>query len=72
VGRPQVGQSRCALYAERGPRCVAQFGAGEGGSVIGEADQASVEGGIPQRGEKQAVVYVEALRVIALGPGDDI
>jgi hypothetical protein len=32
---------------------------------IGEADQARVEGRIPERGEEQAVMHIEPLRVVA-------
>jgi hypothetical protein len=68
----QVGQSRRPLDAERGSRGGAQFGADERASFIGEADQARVEGRIPERGKEQAVVHVEPLRVDAFGPGHDV
>jgi hypothetical protein len=67
VGASQIGQSRCPLDAECGSRGSTQLRAGEHGSVIGEADQALVEGGIPEGGEEQAVVDIEALCVVAFG-----
>ena len=44
----EVGKLRDALDAERGSCGGAQLGAGEHGSVVGEADEASIEGCIPQ------------------------
>jgi hypothetical protein len=58
----QIGQSSCALNAERGSRGVAQFVADEHGAVIRKADDASVEGRIPQCREEQAIVHIEPLR----------
>jgi hypothetical protein len=37
---PQAGDAGSGIDGERPPRDTAQFGAGEGPSVIGEADQA--------------------------------
>ena len=59
----QIGQSSCALNAERGSRGVAQFVADEHGAVIRKADDGSVEGRIPQCREEQAIVHIEPLRV---------
>ena len=63
--------NRSALSMPSAVRAAAQFEIGEYGSVIGEADQARVEGRIPQCGEKQPVVNIEALCVVAFGPRDD-
>jgi hypothetical protein len=52
VGVSQVGYARRPIHAERGPRSGAQFGAGHHGSVVGETDQARIEGRIPNRGEE--------------------
>jgi hypothetical protein len=42
-------------------------------AVVMEADQACIEGGVPERGKKQAVVYVEAVSVDpALTPRNDV
>ena len=60
--------SRCQARSVR----RTQFDAGEHGSVIGEADQASVERRIPEGGEEQTVVHVKALRVVAHGSGHDV
>src|SRR5688572_16502769 len=60
------------MYAERVSNDLAQFWADEHGAVVGEADQAFVEGGIPQCREQKPVVDVEALLVSTLGPGDDV
>jgi hypothetical protein len=41
-------------------------------AVVIEADEALVEGSVPESGEQQAVVDVEALLVGAVGPGDEM
>ena len=42
------------------------------GSVFGEADEAGVEDRIPKCRENQAVVHIETLRVVAIGPRHDV
>jgi hypothetical protein len=37
-------------------------------AIIGEADEALIEGSVPKRGEQKTVVHVEALLVVAVGP----
>jgi hypothetical protein len=70
-----VSQSRNArrrLDRQCPPRHFAQFRAGEGRPIIGEADEALIEGGVPQRREQQAVVDIKALFIGALGPWHDM
>src|SRR5579863_173031 len=68
----QMENSRGTVEAKSGPRGGAQFGARERGSIMGEADQAGVECGIPQCRKQQAVVHVEALYIVAFGPRNDV
>ncbi len=78
--RGEVGAVCVTQAAECGRRLksegltggCAQRGAGAHRAVIGKGDEAGVKGCIPQRGEQQAVVHVEALRVVAVGPGHDV
>jgi hypothetical protein len=72
VAVSQVGESRRSFDAEGGARAWAQLRADEHGSVIGEADKARVEGRVPQSGEEEAVVHVEPLCIVALGPWHDV
>src|SRR5262245_58271435 len=41
-------------------------------TVIGKGNETLIEGGIPQSGEEQAIMYVEALLVLALRPRHDV
>ena len=68
----QMGQSRRASNTERGTGGGAQSGVGEHGTVVSEAEETRIERGIPERGEEQAVVHIEPLRVVAFGPRDDV
>jgi len=72
VGISQAGQWWRLPDTECGPRRGAQFGVGKHGSVIGEADQPRVEGGVPQRRKHQAVMDIEPLCLVAFGPGHDV
>ena len=44
----------------------------DGGAVVGEGDEALVEGGVPEGGEEEAVVDVEAVGGVAGGSGDGL
>ena len=72
MGVSQIGQPRRALDTERSSRGSAQFGAGQDSAVIGEADEARVKRRIPQCRKEQAIVHIEPLRVVALGPRQDV
>jgi hypothetical protein len=50
----------------------AELRANERSAIIGEANQALVERGIPEGREEQTVVDVETLLVAAVRPGDDV
>ena len=76
IGAMKAGQG---LKHRRGIEIQSRRGRGcelrraKGRAVIGETDQAGVEGGVPQCVEKQAVVDVEAEGVgFAFGPRDDV
>ena len=53
-------------------RDFAELGTSARGAVISEADEALVEGGVPQGGEQKAIVDVEALHVVAFRPGHNV
>src|SRR5437762_14249317 len=60
------------IKAKSGSRDCAELGTSARGAVISEADEALVEGGVPQGGEQKAVVDVEPLRVVAFRPGHNV
>jgi len=62
----------CCVKAKSPSRDLAELGTSARGSVIGEADEALVECGVPEGREEQAVVDVEALLIVAVRPGDDV
>ena len=73
----KVGAVRVA-QAPKSRRCVdgqslagdlAELCAGERHAVIREADQALIEGGVPQGREQETVADIEALLIIAIGQG---
>src|SRR5262249_47729046 len=73
---PEICSMRVAEAAKR-QRCIDTNGlargltelwAGKHGAIIGEADQALVEGGVPQGRKQESVVDVKAL-LVAIGPG---
>jgi hypothetical protein len=68
VGVSQVEEAGRAFEAKTGPGGGARSGAGEHGSVIGEADQPGIEGRVPESCEQQSVVHIEPLRVVTFGP----
>src|SRR4051794_37427366 len=62
----------CRVNAKSRSRDFAELGTSARGAVISEADEALVEGGIPQGGEQKAIVDVEALHVVAFRPGHNV
>ena len=68
--RPRSGEH--CVDAESLARGFAELGTGERRAVVGEADEALIEGGVPEGREQKAVVDVEALLVVAVGPGHDV
>ena len=66
IGTVPGGQSlqrRSGTRAQRRRRCRAKSWGNQHGAVIGEADEAGVEGGVPQRREQEAVMHVQPLGV---------
>lgn len=55
------------------PRFFANVGGENGGAVVVEGDQSTVKRCIPEGGEQEAVVDIEALGIAeAFAPGDDV
>jgi hypothetical protein len=68
----QTGQRRCVAEAQGRPCGLAELGTCQDRAVVGKADDATVERGIPKGGEKEPVVHVEALHVRAIGPWHNV
>lgn len=68
----QANHSGRQRKVEGALRRVSQARARERRAIVGEADQPLVEGGVPQRGEKKAIVNIQPLLVSALGPWLDM
>lgn len=69
---PQSFQRRHAANAERRSSNFAQRRADKNGPIVAEADQALIEGGIPQGRKEEAVVDIQTLLVFAIGPRHDV
>src|SRR5690242_5580831 len=65
-------QARGGGRAERLPSVLAEKLTDQSSSVVGKADEPSIEGGVPKCGEQEAVVHVEALCIRAIRPGHDV
>jgi hypothetical protein len=72
VRATQSGQGRCSAEGQGRPGGLAELGTGQDRAVVGKADEAAVERGVPKGREQQPVVHVEALGVAAIGPRDDM
>jgi hypothetical protein len=78
--RGEIGTVCVAQAAERGGSVKTeglagdrtQCGARTHCTVMGEADQALVERPVPEGREQEAAVDIEALLVVAVGPGHDV
>jgi hypothetical protein len=51
---------------------LAELRVREHGAIVGKAEEPAVERGVPEGGEQQPVINVEALRVRAIGPWYDV
>lgn len=72
VGFAQAGDGRGGIDAQGCMSGGAEVRAEQRLAVIGEADEALVEGGIPEGGEGQASVDVETPLLAANGPWHDV
>src|SRR5579883_380289 len=69
----QAVEARRRGETERGARDGAERWGGDREAVVVEGDEAFVEGGVPESGEEEAVMDVEALRIArAVRPADDV
>jgi hypothetical protein len=68
----ETGERRRGSDAKRLSRPFTELGTRQDRAVVGKADEAAVERGVPKGGEEEPVVHVEALRVGAIRPGHDV
>ena len=69
----QAGQSRPRFESEASAGPMAELVRDEHPAIVAKADEATIEGGVPESGQKQAVVDVKALSIVnAFGPRDDV
>jgi hypothetical protein len=64
----EVGEYTCAVEAQRTSRIYTESRTSQRCSIVSEADETLVKGCIPERGQQETVMHVEALLVGALGP----